>query len=565
MADNSILKYVLQNAVKYNGKANAGAVIGKILSEKPELKKDVEKLKKDVEKVIKEVSKKKVEEQMKELQKIAPELLEKKEAEEKKLSPLKNAVKGKVVMRFEPSPSGPLHIGHAYTLGLNYDYCKAYDGTLILRISDTNLDNIDPQSYELIQEDANWLTSNGISEFQIQSDHMEKYYYYAEKLIGIGKAYVCTCTSEEFKEYSDKKEACPHRNLTREQNLDRWKKMFSEYNEGNAALRIKTDIGHKNPAMRDWPAVRIKGLEHGEHPRQGKKYRVWPLMNFSVVVDDIESGITHKVQGKDHADNAKKQEYIYNYLNKKIPETIFLGRINFEGMEVSCSKTRRRIEIGEFSGWDDIRLPFLRALKKRGYQPEAFLNYAKDVGPSPTDKTVTAEEFFKQMNAYNRDIIEPISCRYFFVEEPVKIKIKNAPEKICKLHRHPDNPKMGERVFKTKDEFYITKKDFESLKDKKLYRLMDCLNFVKKGKELVFDSLEYEKFREKGEKIMHWLPADKNVKSKVVMPDSKKTEIKGLAEEGIKELKQGDVCQFERFGFVCLENKKENVFWFGHK
>ena len=288
-------------------------------------------------------------------------------------------------------------------------------------------------------------------------------------------------------------------------------------------------------------------------------------MHFSVAVDDIESGMTHIIRGKDHMDNAKKQEYIYNYLNKKIPETIFVGRINFEGMEVSCSKTRFRIDAGEFSGWDDIRLPFLRALRKRGYQAEAFVKYAEDVGPSQNDKTVNREEFFKQLDAYNRDIVSPIAGRYFFVEEPVKIKIKNAPEKVCKVHKHPDFPEKGDRVFKTNDLFYITKKDFESLKEKKLYRLMDCLNFVKKGKELVFDSLEYEKYREKGDKIMHWLPADATVKAKVVMNDDKKTEIKGLAEEGIKELKEGEVCQFERFGFVCLENKKESVFWWGHK
>ncbi|MBW3022946.1 glutamate--tRNA ligase, partial [Candidatus Woesearchaeota archaeon] len=505
---------------------------------------------------------KSVDEQLKELQEIAPELLEKKEVKKKELQPLKNAVKGKVVMRVAPSPSGPLHIGHAFVIGLNYAYCKMYDGKLIIRIEDTNADNIYPPAYDMIPEDANWLTNNGVDEVSIQSDRLEVYYKYAEKLIGLGKAYVCTCTSEEFKEYSDKKEACPHRESSKEENLANWKKMFSDYPEGGAVLRIKTDVKHKNPAMRDWPAARIKDFAHGEHPRQGKKYRVWPLMNFSGVVDDIESGMTHIRRGKEHADNAKKQEYVYNYLNKKIPETIFLGRINFKGMEVSCSKTRIKIEAGEYSGWDDIRLPFLRALRKRGYQPEAFVNYAKDVGPSPNDKTVTKEEFFKQVNAYNKEIVERIANRYFFVSDPVKIKIKNAPAKVCKVPKHPNDPKKGDRTFKTKDEFYITKKDFESLKEKKLYRLMDCLNFVKKGKELVFDSLEYEEYKEKGDRIMHWLPADKTVKAKVVMPDAK--EVKGLAEEGIKEIKEGEVCQFERFGFVCLENKKENTFWFGH-
>ena len=118
--------------------------------------------------------------------------------------------------------------------------------------------------------------------------------------------------------------------------------------------------------------------------------------------------------------------------------------------------------------------------------------------------------------------------------------------------------------FKTKEKFLITKDDFDSLKDKKLYRLMDCLNFTKKGKDFVFDSAEYEKYKDKGEKIMHWLPDDgKNIEVSVLMPDNKK--IKGFAEESIKEMGEGDICQFERFGFVRLDSKKNMEFWFGHK
>ncbi len=556
-----IRKFVLQNSVKYDGKPNIGAVIGKIISEKPELKKDIKKLQEEIQKIIKEISKIKVADQLKELQKIAPELLEKKEVEKKTLPEFKGAANGKFVTRFEPSPSGPLHIGHAFVLGLIHAYNRVYSGKLILRIADTNAENIDPNAYKMIPEDANWLTNNGISEVVIQSDRMDVYYSYAEKLLRTGKAYVCTCSSENFKSLSDQKQPCPCRDLPMEVHLERWKKMFDEYEEGTAVVRIKTDIGHKNPAMRDWPAVRIKDTKH---PRTGTKYRVWPLMNFSVVVDDIESGMTHIIRGKDHYDNAKKQEYVYNYLNKKIPETIFVGRINFEGVEVSCSKTRIRIEAGEFSGWDDIRVPFLRALKKRGYMPEAFVNFSIEVGPSQNDKTVSADEFFKNINALNKDVIDSKSNRYFFVSNPVKIDVKNAPERPCELDKHPTYPERGKRVFKTKEKFLITKDDFDSLKDKKLYRLMDCLNFTKKGKDFVFDSAEYEKYKDKGEKIMHWLPDDgKNIEVSVLMPDNKK--IKGFAEESIKEMGEGDICQFERFGFVRLDSKKNMEFWFGHK
>jgi len=557
-----ILKYALQNAVKFNGKANSGAVLGKILAENPKLKDKVKEIKKEIEKIVGEVNRKKLEKQIEELKKIAPELLEEKKKEEKKELPeLKNAKN--VVMRFEPSPSGPLHIGHAYVLSLNYAYCKKYKGKLILRIADTNPENIDPQAYSMIPEDANWLTMNGISETVVQSDRMKIYYDYAEKLISLEKAYVCTCHQERFKEFSDAMKECPCRNIPKKENIERWRKMFNEFKEGEAALRIKTDIKHKNPALRDFVAMRICDREHA---RQGTSYRVWPTMNFAVAIDDIEMKVSHTLRGKDHYDNAKKQEYIYKYLNKKPPQNIFLGRINFIDMEVSCSKTRPLIEAKEYSGWDDIRLPFLAALRRRGYKPEALLKFALDMGVNMHDKTISKEEFFKILDSHNRNIIEPIANRYFFVEDPVEIDIKNAPGRMAEVNLHPDFPERGKRVFKTAGRFYVTKDDFEQIKENKLYRLMDCLNFIKKGKEFLFDSLEYEKFKEKGEKIIHWIPVDKSIISvKVLMPDGKIK--RGFAEEGIKGLKIGDVCQFERFGFVRLDSIENGkyIFWFIHK
>ncbi|UCC61377.1 MAG: glutamate--tRNA ligase, partial [Dehalococcoidia bacterium] len=129
---------------------------------------------------------------------------------------------------------------------------------------------------------------------------------------------------------------------------------------------MKTDINHPNPAMRDFPLMRIN--EH-THPRKGTEFRVWPLMNLAVFVDDVESGMTHIIRAKEHMSNAQRQEFLYRYFNKPIPETYFVGRINFTDLRISCSKTKVLIEEGKYSGWDDIRLPFLLALKRRGYQP----------------------------------------------------------------------------------------------------------------------------------------------------------------------------------------------------
>ncbi|MCX8147319.1 MAG: hypothetical protein N3D84_02530, partial [Candidatus Woesearchaeota archaeon] len=212
-----------------------------------------------------------------------------------------------------------------------------------------------------------------------------------------------------------------------------------------------------------------------------------------------------------------------------------------------------------------IRLPFLIALRRRGYQPEAFVKYALSVGVTLVDKHVDKDEFFKVLNAFNKEIIDPKSDRYFFIYNPTKIKIENAPKQEIELDLYPDKRKGG-RFFSTADKFYLTEEDFKSLKDNELYRLMDCLNFVKKGDSFIFDSLDYNKFKEKGKKIMHWLPVSDNlVQVKVLMPDN--TFIEGLGEEGLRNVDFGKIVQFERFGFCRLDNEKGNklIFWFSHK
>jgi len=554
-----IKKYALQNAIKFNGKANPGAVIGKILAEKPELKGKIKDIAKKANEIIKEISKLGLEEQKELLKKQAPELLKKQKPKERErtLPNLKNTKN--LVMRFEPSPSGPLHIGHAYVLSLNSEYCRKYKGKLILRIGDTNPGKIYEPAYKLIEKDARWVTKDNISKVIIQSDRIELYYKYMEKLLDLKKAYVCTCNPEKYKELSLKQKPCPCRNLKDQK--QRWKDMFTKYKQGEAVVRIKTDLKDKNPAMRDFPVFRIN---ENKHPKTKNKYRVWPLMNMAVTVDDIETKVTHVIRAKDHHDNAMRQKFIYDYLKKPFPEAIFVGRINFKGMSVSCSKTQPLIEDKTYTGWDDIRLPFLEALKRRGYQQDALIKYAIDVGISLNDKTVTKEEFFKTINAFNKDVIDPTSYRYFFIDNPKEIKIENAPEQSVELDLHPQNKKGG-RKFKTNEKFYITEEDFNSLIEGKVYRLMDCLNFIKEEGKFLFHSLEYKKFKENGAKIIHWLPKEETIKVEVLMPDNKI--IKGLGEKTLNTLKEGEVCQLERFGFCRLDKKQKDklTFWFAHK
>jgi glutamyl-tRNA synthetase len=561
----TIRKYALQNAVLHHGKADAGAVLGKVLGADPELKKELAKVRGLIADAVDEVNCSSPESQRKMLEEIAPELLERKEksTELKELEDV-DGKKG-VVMRFAPSPSGPMHIGHAMTGGLTSLYVKKYGGKFILRIEDTNSENIYEPAYKQLVNDASWIFGN-VSEVWIQSDRVQIYYDYLMKMIKLGAVYVCTCSQQEFKKHSDARKDCPCRALSPEENMKRWEKMLDRehgYREGEAVARFKSSMQDENPAMRDFPLARINDTKH---PKQGLKYRVWPLMNFSVTVDDIEAGMTHIIRGKDHADNAKRQAMMYKVLNKKFPKTYFVGRYKFNGLELSCSKTKARIAKGEFSGWDDIRLPFLIALKRRGYQPGALMKYTQLNGLSSVDKTIEAEDFFKTINKFNKEIIDPIARRQFFISEPMNVRIDGAPRIETSIHMHPDHSEYGERKFSANGEFYITKEDYDSLEDGKLYRLMECLNFRKEKGKLVFSSRSVEDYKKEGAGIMHWLPADEGLAEvSVLMPDN--TERRGLGEEAMLSMKVGDIVQLERFGFARLDSKdgKNISFWFAHK
>ncbi|MEK6852390.1 MAG: glutamate--tRNA ligase family protein, partial [Nanoarchaeota archaeon] len=350
---------------------------------------------------------------------------------------------------------------------------------------------------------------------------------------------------------------CPCREISNEENLNRWKLMHSlrGYKTGQAVIRVRTDLKLRNPALRDWPAFRITT---SKHPRVGKKYKVWPLMNFAVAVDDHAQGVTHVIRGKDHIVNTERQLFIYKYMAWKAPEFIHVGRINFKNMKLSASETREAIESGHYEGWYDIRLPFIQALRRRGIQRDAFVKYAISVGLSKVDKTVEYSEFMQTIYSYNKEIVEPKANRYFFVADPVKISVENAPKMKAELELHP-SVSRGKRKFTTTGEFYISKEDFNTIQERRIYRLMNLFNFSQEGGKFKFHSRELDPKLQA--RLIHWLPTDEKqiAKAKVLLPDAKF--VSGFCEIGIKKLNKGQVVQFERFGFCCSQGRNE--FWYG--
>jgi len=393
-----IKAYALKNATEHDGKARVESVISALFHEGLK-REEIRKIIDDVKKVVNEVNKLDKEEQEREFEKLKKEVGKRKER--KGLPPLPGARKGKVIMRFAPSASGPLHIGHAATACISFLYVQKYGGKFYVRIEDTNPENVYKDSYKLLKEDTKWLFDNKAI-IVIQSERMNLYYKYIEKLIKSGKAYVCLCSKENFKRNVIEMRDCPCRNLEVKEHVKRWKKMLAKlngYEEGQAVVRFKSGMKLKNPAFRDFPIARINLTKH---PLQGKRYRVWPLMNLAVAVDDIEQKMTHIIRAKEHRDNAEKQKMIFRALGKKYPWTAYLGRWHFTDLELSTTKMRRAIESGKYSGWADKRLPTIASLRKQGYKPEAFWKFSEQVGLSENDKKIDKREYFQLLNQFNR-------------------------------------------------------------------------------------------------------------------------------------------------------------------
>jgi len=569
------IRYALANAVKHNGKADEKAVISKVMGEHPHLRPKAREIVGIVKEVVRSVNLLTLEEQIKKLESIAPELLEEKKKEEKKeLPPLPNVEKwGKVVMRMAPFPSGPLHIGNARMAILNDEYVKRYNGELLLVYDDTigaKEHKIIPEAYDLIKEGLEWL---GVKWHKTiyKSDRLEIFYKYCKQLLEQGHAYVCLCNAEEWRtKYKILGKPCPHRSQTIEENLEHWERMLSgEYAQGEAVVRLKTGMDHPDPAMRDHVIMRIS---EREHPRVGTRYRVWPLLEFSWGIDDYLLGVTHILRGKDLIKEDMMEEFIWRLFNWPKREFIHYGKILFKGITLSKRKARKLIENGIFRGWDDPRTWSLQSLAKRGIRPEALRQAILNLGLSIVDIEYSPSNLY----AYNRRLIDPVALRYFFVDNPIKLRIINIPEQnvVAKSPLHPEKPELGFRniPLTVKNEIvdlFVSSRDLDLLKSKKIIRLKDLFNFevisIKKdiieGKFLSWSVKEARKIRAP---IIHWVPSQNYVNIRVIMPDGNETT--GLGEPNCKDLKVDQIVQFERFGFVRIDEitKEEILCYYTH-
>ncbi|HJK05314.1 MAG TPA: glutamate--tRNA ligase [Methanocorpusculum sp.] len=541
-----IYLFALQNAVKHKSVPKAGAILGSVMGAHPELRPQAKEINAMLPEILAEVEAMSVEEREAKLTALSPEMIEKMHEKKERvheLPELPEAGNG-VVMRFAPNPSGPLHLGHARASVLNDYYVKKYGGKFYYRVEDTDPKRVDPEAYDMVMEDLKWL-GIGITDVVYQSDRFQIYYDLARELIKLGGAYMCTCDNDEFREKKLKKQPCPCRDLSVEENLRRFDDMLAgKYQEGEITMRVKTDIAHPDPAVRDFAAMRV--LTSVKHPRRPEIF-VYPLMNFSVAVDDHLLGMTHVIRGKDHIANTRRQEYIYRYFGWKMPHFYHYGRMSIAGLELSTSGMRKGINEGLYTGWDDIHLGTLRALARRGIQPDAVRAAVVDIGMGDTDISFSWENLFAQ----NKAIIDAEADRYFFVPDVVPVTVANAPAMEAHAPIYPNHPERGERVLSFTGSVLLPRSEIETGRMLRLKALFNIRITGEGSAEYAGDSLA--EARAAKAPIVQWLPTDAGVPCSLLTPEGTS---EGYCEAAVLNYDQ-KIVQFERVGFARIDSVKD--------
>ena len=324
-----------------------------------------------------------------------------------------------------------------------------------------------------------------------------------------------------------------------EENIEAWEKMLDgRFSPGDAVVRVLTDMSLPNPALRDWPAWRV---QHEAHPMVGNSYLAWPLLDFQSAIEDHEQGVTHIIRGKDLMDSTRKQKLLYGHLGWKYPETLYWGRVSIHGSgSFSTSEIRRGIESRMYGGWDDPRVPTLRSMRRKGFNPAALRSFWVDMGVTQKDVAVAMES----IEASNAASIDSTSRRISLVSDPANIEIQGEVPHEIVLPFHPDDEKAGMRkISLTSGAVIIEKEDLTNS-----FRLKELANV--ESIEGIFEIGSTE--RDDDRPIIHWLSPDSSVTCELVMANGSELNIMNCLVEDA-DLKIGEVVQLERKGFARVE------------
>jgi glutamyl-tRNA synthetase len=546
----AIEKAALINASKHDGKAEVGAVIGRVLAEHPELKGQAGFISKESAAVTKRVNSMAPAEQAKLLAQRYPEAEEARQKQGRVgLPPLPNAVKGKTGFRLPPEPSGYMTVGHAMAWTINYLYSEEYDGELWLRFEDTNPRKVQLQYYDNFRRGTKWLGIKWDQEKNI-SDDMEIIYDYGRKLLEGGYAYACSCDEAKVKRLRFDGVACEHRGNPEEVNLKIWDELVGKkHKEGSYVIRFLGDMQSPNYSLRDTNLFRIITYPH---PLTGDRYTLWPTYDLANAVEDEICGITHVLRSSEFRNEL--QQLLRDALKFRKLEVVQFSRFNFKGTPVSKRLLRPLVEKNIVSGWDDPRMPTVDGLRRRGIVPEAIREFTLQVGYTKTEHVYD----WSILLSVNRKVLDPVSRRLFFVPDPVPLEVEGAPRKEVDLPFHPQKD-LGSRIIRTTGEFFLSAGDIKGVAKGGVFRLMDLYNVELTsagpppqakyaGGELLPDTRKFQWVTKEHQPVQVTVPGELFLEGDVFNEESLK-EVSGYAEASVSTLKVGDIVQFPRFGF----------------
>ncbi len=419
---------------------------------------------------------------------------------------------GKVRVRIAPSPTGFLHIGTARAALFNYLFAKKHEGVFIIRIEDTDRKRSKPEFEKDILDSLKWLNIEHAEGPDIggehgpyrQSEKLDVYAKYLQKLLDKDKAYYCFCSKEELeaqKQYQMSIGQAPH--YTGKCSALSKEEVKQKINKGEKSV-IRFRITPKKVKFNDM----IRGKIEFDAGLMGDiviaKSLKEPLYNFAVVIDDFEMKISHVIRGEDHVSNTPKQILIAEALDLPQPEfghlPLILGRDRSK-----LSKRHGAISIKQY--------------REEGYLPEAMVNFMVFLGWNPgTEREIyTIPSLIKDfsidrvqkggaifnhqrlefLNAFyiRQKSIEKLTelCLPYFLKAGMIEKLVNNPHppdpETFKLFRDGEKPEF--RIKQTQEVISLeTLKKIVFLYQKRLKKLSDILELT----SFFFkDKINYEK------------------------------------------------------------------------
>jgi glutaminyl-tRNA synthetase len=511
---------------------------------------------------------------------------------------LKNGRFDRVQTRFPPEPNGYLHIGHTKAMSIDFGVAKDFGGKCNLRFDDTNPVKEDIEYVDSIKEDIRWLGFDWGDRELYASDYFDKLYEWAVKLVKMGLAYVDDQSPEEVSAkrgtLTEPGTESPFRNRTVDENLDLLERMKAgEFPDGSRVLRARIDMAHPNMNMRDPVMYRI--LHEPPHHRTGTKWKIYPMYDWSHGQNDSMEGVTHSLCSLEYENHRPLYEWFLDQLDVFRTRQIEFARLNLTYTVMSKRKLLRLVKEGHVNGWDDPRMPTLRGMRRRGYTPEAILEFVRRAGIA---KNYSVSDV-ALLESVVRDDLNKHSPRRMAVLKPLKVVIDNYPDgKVEEMEaiNNPEDESAGTRKVPFSKVLYIEQDDFRETPPPKYYRLypgneirlryaylIRCTHMVKdQSGEISEVHVTYDPATRGGDapdgrkvkSTIHWVSAAYAKKAEIRLydrlftkedpeegeegylgclnPDSL-TVITGYVEPGLASPQPGDRFQFERQGYFCAD------------